>query len=209
MIDATIPARLVLIRHGQSVDNVAGRISGWTDSDLTPIGVEQAARAARYVAATYELRAIYASPLRRAYETARALAQLTGHEIVVRHDLRELHFGDVEGLSEIEMRERFGEHALRAIDEDDETFAWPNGETRSDFYRRTRDVLHEIAGRHPGDTIAVVSHGGVISALVAELVDGKPSAWRRHLVANCSVTEIHFDGARPIIVQKNLTSHLE
>jgi broad specificity phosphatase PhoE len=200
--------RLVLIRHGQSVDNVAGRISGWTDSALTQHGIEQARRTAEFVAMKFKLSAIYASTLRRAFDTASPLASLTGLPIVVREDLRELHFGAIEGLSEVEMRERYQDLVDRARDEDDELFAWPGGESRAGFFTRVQSAVADITRTHRGETIAVVSHGGVLSSLVAHVFEAKPSRWRRYLVSNCSVSELTSSDGRFTITQWNLVDHL-
>jgi broad specificity phosphatase PhoE len=203
-----VQTRLLLIRHGETDDNVAKRIAGWRESVLTERGRIQAALVAEFVAMRYRPAAVYASPLRRASETAADLAHRL--QISVRHDhgLRELHFGDAEGLSFDELGERFPDHLARARNVEDDDFGWPNGETRREFYVRTRLSLDVIADAHAGETVAVVTHGGVVSRFLAEIAEGKPGRWASYHPANCSVAEIVVADGRHSIVCWNVTDHL-
>src|SRR5207253_2117480 len=88
---------LLLVRHAQTVDNVANRLSGWTDSDLTPLGEAQVALLADHFNRAHgHTAAIYASPLIRARRTAEAIGALTGRDPVFDPDLREMHFGELD-----------------------------------------------------------------------------------------------------------------
>ena len=130
MSASSLPTRVVIVRHGESVDNVAGRISGWTDSALTELGRRQALRMAEHVGSRYQPSAIYASTLQRARHTAAPLVERTGAPLVVHPDLRELHFGVAEGLTHAEVVERHADIWIGAQSEDDLGFAWPGGESR-------------------------------------------------------------------------------
>jgi broad specificity phosphatase PhoE len=203
-----LETRLVLIRHGESDDNVAKRIAGWRESALTERGRNQVELVAEFVATRYRPTAIYASPLRRASETAAGLARRLGHPVRHHFGLRELHFGDVEGLTFDELRERFPELLARARNDEDDDFGWPNGETRRAFYLRTRQSIDVIASAHPGETIAVVTHGGVVSRLLAEILEGRPGRWATYLTANCSIAEIVVTDGTHSLVCWNVTGHL-
>jgi probable phosphoglycerate mutase len=204
-----VNTRLVLIRHGESEDNVLGRLSGWTDSGLTAIGVEQARRMARYVAGMYRPSALYASSLARAVRTAEPLAQLTGLPITVRDDLRELHFGDLDGLSVPEILARFPSEWERAQDEEDVTFRFPGGETRVEFYERVQRAFSDLIRSHAGQTVAVVSHGGVLSSFLADVAEGKPQRWRSFLKDNCALSELLAETGGISIVRWNFTDYLK
>src|SRR5437763_8096388 len=92
-------ATLLLVRHAETVDNVAVRLAGWTDSHLTARGEAQVALlAAHFNRAHGHAAAIYATPLIRARRTAEAIGTLTGHEPIFDDDLREMHFGELDGL---------------------------------------------------------------------------------------------------------------
>ncbi|HLG51248.1 MAG TPA: histidine phosphatase family protein [Chloroflexota bacterium] len=200
--------QLILVRHGESEDNLAQRLSGWTDSDLTPVGVEQAQRTAHHVARSYQPAVVYASPLRRARRTAEPLAALTGLPLNLHDDLREIYFGQAEGLSIPEVMERFPTDWQRAMDDDDLDFGFPGGETRRAFYARIGRVFQQIIDRHAGETVAIVSHGGVLSAFLAMVAEGRPQRWRAFYKQNCAISEVVANGRSLTIVRWNLTDHL-
>jgi 2,3-bisphosphoglycerate-dependent phosphoglycerate mutase len=203
-----LETRLVLIRHGETDDNVAKRIAGWRESVLTDRGRIQAELVAEFVATRYRHAAIYASPLRRAMETAEELARRLGYPVRHHHGLRELYFGDAEGMTLDELKERFPDAMDRARNDEDDEFGWPNGEKRRDFYLRTRQSIDVIANAHPGETIAVVTHGGVVSRLLADIVEGKPGRWASYHTTNCSVAEIVVSAGTHSLVCWNVTEHL-
>lgn len=187
---------LVLIRHGRTEHNSAGMTAGWTDSPLADIGRAQARHLARHVAATYVLRAIYASPLQRALDTARAVGRATGLAPISDPNLREQNFGDVEGLTIEQARVLYPELSRAASVVVDLSFGWPNGERRADFFGRVGRAMDSVVSSHLGGTVGVVTHGGVIGAFVADVVQGKPWLWRDYLVDNCSVTVVTDDQGR-------------
>src|SRR5207244_1907785 len=93
-------ATLLLVRHAETECNVAARLSGWTDSHLSPRGEAQVELPApHFNRAPGHAAAIYASPLVRTRRTAEAIARLTGHRLIFDPDLREMHFGELEGLT--------------------------------------------------------------------------------------------------------------
>jgi probable phosphoglycerate mutase len=187
---------LLLVRHAETVDNVAERLAGWTDSELSPRGEAQVALLAEHFNRAHgHTAALYASPLIRARRTAEAIGALTGREPVYDPDLREMHFGEVDGLLLEEVRERHADLLVGDQDADDEAFGWPGGESRAQFQARVEGVIDRIAAAHPGEHVAIVTHGGVISTFRA-LLHGQPAAaWRHWLVGNASLTEVVWDVA--------------
>ncbi len=185
---------LLLVRHAETVDNVAQRLSGWTDSDLSPRGEQQVRLLADHFNRAHgRAAALYASPLRRARRTAEAIGALTGHVPIFDPDLREMHFGELDGLPFEEIRARYPHLMDEDKSADDEAIAWPGGETRAEFAELVMRVLHRIAAAHAGEQVAVVTHGGVISFFLA-LLHGQPAAaWRNWLVGNASLTEVVWD----------------
>ena len=104
-----------------------------------------------------------------------------------------MHFGEVDGLSFRELRERHGD--LLAADDDPEAddFAWPSGESRRAFVDRVQRAMDRIARAHPGQAVAVVTHGGVIAMFLTAL-HGEPAAlWRKWIVPNASLTEVEWE----------------
>ena len=105
--------KLVLIRHGESTWNLENRFTGWTDVDLTPLGVEQAKQAGRLLKAEgYEFDVAYTSVLKRAVWTLwHALDQMDRTWLPVKNDwrLNERHYGALQGLNKAETAKKFGD----------------------------------------------------------------------------------------------------
>lgn len=152
---------LILIRHGETDWNVAGRWQGQADVPLNERGHRQAQALAERLAGT-ALAAIYASDLLRARETAAALAQVTGLPVLLDPRLREIHQGACQGLSIAEIRARFSAW-LQARDADPLRVGAPGGELPVVAQQRVVAALDEIAARHPQETVAVVAHGFVLA----------------------------------------------
>ncbi|MCU1569788.1 MAG: histidine phosphatase family protein [Naasia sp.] len=151
---------LVLVRHGQTDWNLQERIQGSSDIPLNETGREQA-RAAGRLLADQHWDAIVSSPLSRALETARIIAAEVGlHSVQTVDDLRERHYGAAEGLTGAEVEARFD--GGRQV---------TGRESRDAVIERVRPALIDIAEEHPGQSVLVVSHGGVIGSLVRDATD--------------------------------------
>jgi broad specificity phosphatase PhoE len=181
--------RLLLIRHGLTLHNLQYRYTGWGDPALTDLGQEQARLMAQFVAKEYGVDRLYASPLTRAWQTAGALGEAIGLAPRECADLREMFFGDVEGLTAAEFQSRFPETYAEARKQGNLDFRWPNGEHRGEFFSRVKRCVDGLMVP-PEGTIAVVTHGGVISGYLAQTVGGSPRRWLDYSVTNCSVTEL-------------------
>ncbi len=146
---------LVLVRHGETDWNRAGRVQGRTDIPLNETGREQArATAERLTGTAFD--AVAASPLSRAAETARIIADGLGlGDVELVDELVERNYGDAEGMTDTELDARFGGN-LGAQ------------ESRQETVDRVKPALLELARRHPGQRVLVVSHGGVIGSLVRD-----------------------------------------
>lgn len=157
--------RMILLRHGQTEWNNAGRFQGTTDIDLDDVGRQQADRAAKQLA-LLSPDVVYSSDLRRAIDTAAPLVDLTGAPIEVDLRLRERSFGPWEGLTRSEISAEYGE-----------SFAdWQAGrpfhleglETKQAVAERGGKALFTVVDRLPTDGTAVlVSHGGLIRQALA------------------------------------------
>jgi probable phosphoglycerate mutase len=154
---------LVLWRHGQTNHNVERRFQGQSDVPLNELGVLQAAEAARYLAALGPA-AIFSSDLSRAAATAAALGRLTGLTVQLDKDLRERAGGSWEGLTEVDIRERFPVQRL--------TWSPPDGEPAQAVTDRATAALQRIADGLPGGSMAVVvSHGAALGMAMARLLE--------------------------------------
>ena len=160
--------RLLLIRHGETPWNTEARIQGHIDIPLNDKGRWQAARVAQALA-DEELHAIYSSDLQRARHTAEAIAQAVGLPLSLDSALRERHFGRFEGMTQAEVAAQWPEEARRWRDRDP-SYGPQGGETLSAFYERCLAAITRLARQHPGQSIALVAHGGVLDYLAGCLV---------------------------------------
>src|SRR6202171_3063458 len=139
------------MRHAETEDNVNMRLSGWTDTDLSPRAESQIELLADHFNREHgHIDVLYSSPLIRARRTAEAIGALTGHTPILLDDLREMYFGDLDGRPFEELRAAYS-HLLDA-DENSaiEDFVWPSGESRSGFTARALRVTNHVARLHPG-----------------------------------------------------------
>lgn len=182
---------LLLIRHAE-VETSYHRVFGGsrTDMGLSPLGHSQAVALARYLHRRNPA-AVYASPMKRVRLT---LAPLTGDarlKPVIKHDLREVDFGDWTGLTWEEVREKFGISAFDWLEELHHA-RMPGAESGAQLIARTRACAGEILADHPGQTVVLASHGGVIRALLAAWLDLPLPKTVRFDVDYASVTQVDF-----------------
>jgi glucosyl-3-phosphoglycerate phosphatase len=185
---------LVLWRHGITDWNAGERVQGQSDTPLNDRGREQAATAARRLAARRPA-AIIASDLRRAADTAGALGALTDLPVRLDPRLRERHFGQWQGLTVTEIAERYpAEHARWRAGDDD--FGC-GVESLSDMAKRVGAALREAADAADGGTVVVATHGGAARHGIGELLGWPPEVtWSLIGLANCHWSELRLDPVR-------------
>jgi broad specificity phosphatase PhoE len=176
---------LLLARHGETDWNRERRVQGHTDRPLNAAGQAQARELGE--ALQFEsLDAVYSSDLSRAYDTALAVAEPRGLEVVQVADLRERHFGTWEGVTDAEILRRFPQAGGGP---------WGDGETPDEMTVRVVDALREIAAQHTGGQVLVVSHGGPMRAILRRYsvdIDGP--------IPNCHVIRLAVENGefRPL-----------
>jgi glucosyl-3-phosphoglycerate phosphatase len=173
--------RLVLLRHGQTGYNAGSRMQGQLDTDLTDLGRAQAVAAAEVLAKRQPL-LIVSSDLRRAYDTAVALGERTGLLVRVDPRLRETHLGDWQGLTHLEVDA--AAPGARLAWRDDARWAPHGGESRVDVADRSLPLVAELVADdtdwgadEPDRPVVLVTHGGLIAALTAALLDLPVDNW--------------------------------
>ena len=198
--------RLVVARHGETPANVAMLMQGSGDDSLTEKGRQQAQALARRLADEFgDAVALYSSPLGRALQTARAISAALNDLPVWSHpDLVEYDLGEWDGLPYMVLRDK---HRLWERMRADPDFTPPGGETPQGFARRVHTTFEEIIRAHPGQTVIVVSHGGVISTALALLIENDGSVWRKYQLFNCAFAEVLL-GEGPHLIRLNEASHL-
>ncbi len=201
------PTRLLLLRHGQTELSVQRRYSGRGNPALTELGREQAARAAKMLAAKGGISAVVTSPLSRARETAEAAATALDAPLTVLDGLIETDFGEWEGLTFLEAAERDPELHARWLG--DASLPAPGGESFDQVRERVDAVRRDLVGLYPGANLVVVSHVTPIKTLLQSALGVGPSLlYRLHLdLASLSIAEFYPDGGSSVRLV-NDTSYL-
>ncbi len=168
---AARPTRFVLVRHGEAGGNRELRYLGTTDSPLTERGFAQAQQLAAAVR-IFAPATLYSSPLARARATAEAIAAATGLAVAIEDDLREQSFGGWEMLTHAEVLLRDRERL--AAWESGADVAPPDGESLVAVRERALRLAERLAARHPGETVALVSHVSPIKALICAALELPP-----------------------------------
>ncbi|WP_226356715.1 bifunctional RNase H/acid phosphatase [Pseudonocardia sp. ICBG601] len=207
------PTRLILLRHGQTELSVERRYSGHGDPELTELGQKQAAAAARALATRLsgqgvEPAVVLSSPLRRARQTAAAVAETTGADLEVRDGLIETDFGGWEGLTFTEARERDPELHGRWIGSAD--VEPPGGESFRAVGERVEAERARIVEEFAGRTVVLVSHVTPIKMLLrTALGAGDEVLYRMHLDLAClNIADFYPDGGASVRLV-NETSYLD
>ncbi|MEU4113808.1 bifunctional RNase H/acid phosphatase [Kitasatospora sp. NPDC028055] len=191
--DLGTPTTFVLLRHGETPLTPEKRFSGsgGTDPELSDKGRWQAERAAEALAARGSIQAVVASPMRRTRQTAEIVAARLGLEVRYEEGLREVDFGDWEGLTFAEVQERYP----------DDLSAWlgsakakPTGSTESfaTLTHRAGVARDKILARYAGKTVLVVSHVSPIKTLVRLALGAPPDSMYRMELSAASICAVQY-----------------
>ena len=199
--------RFLIVRHAESALNVQHRIQGHKDSGLTSKGFRQAERLAHKIK-KIRIDKIYSSDLGRAYSTTLEIARHTKLPIVQDPLLREIHLGEWEGKTPEEVNELYDQGYQKWLKKPS-GIKIPKGEPLKQFKKRVTGRLRAIARSNRGKTVLVVTHGGVITALLSEWLKADFDNLLLHLqIDNTSLTVA--DETEKLVRLKiiNDTSHL-
>ncbi len=201
------PTRFLLLRHGQTELSIERRYSGRGNPPLTALGREQAARAAKMLAAKGDIAAVISSPLGRAQETADAAATALGVPMQICEGLIETDFGDWEGLTFAEAVAR--DPQLHSDWLGDPSLPAPDGESFDQVRERVEAARRDLIALYPGANLVVVSHVTPIKTLLQLALGVGPSLlYRLHLdLASLSIAEFYPDGGSSVRLV-NDTSYL-
>lgn len=181
---------LVLVRHGETAWNAEGRVQGQTDVPLNDVGRAQA-EALVPVLGAERFAAIYSSDLLRVRETAQPTARVLRLDAALDAGLRERHYGQFETLTYLECAARFPAEfeRFRAKELD---FDFGTGESLRDFNARAIACVHSIAARHPGASVLVFTHGGVLEMLLREATARGLRSSRDFEIPNAAINRFDF-----------------
>lgn len=201
------PTRVLAIRHGETAWNVDSRVQGHLDIPLNDKGRWQARRMASALA-DEPVAAIYASDLKRAFETARALSDAVGVPVQPDEGLRERAFGLFEGQSFKEIEAKWPEWSERWRRRDPQ-FRPGGGESLEDFHARIAATARRLCEAHPGQTVALVAHGGVMDCLYRLATRIEPNTPRTWQLGNASINRLLYTPGGFSLVGWSDTSHLD
>ena len=204
----TRPARFLLLRHGETEMSVSKQFSGLSDPALTAKGQWQARRAAEYVGARGNIAAVLSSPLGRAQQTARAVADALDTDVTTDDGLIEMDFGDWEGKTFTEVRAEYPEqHKSFFFDANSCT---PDGECMEDVYQRIQGVMDRLTRDYAGQNVVLVSHVTPIKAILRYALGVDATMFRTlHLdLAGLSIVEFYGEG-KTVVRRVNDTHYLE
>jgi probable phosphoglycerate mutase len=199
-----------LIRHGETDWNLEGRWQGHADVPLNELGLRQARLLGQRLAREgVRFDAIYSSDLARAFQTAWELGAAVKVPVQLLPPLREIDLGAWSGLTYPEIQQRFpAEVALLAQNQD---VPRGGGETMAALRKRVSEAVTAICAHHPGETLALVTHGGCVRALLAHAADSRAHDPFRQFphIGNTSITvlRVESDGWHTDVV--NDMTHLE
>lgn len=204
---------VLLIRHGDALPGAEEVVAGGYDAQALS---DQGRRQAAALAEAWHgipIAAVYSSPIGRARETAQPLARDRSLDVVIEPDLREIELGpigvdaDMKSPEEISaaLRTRLRDIAVVALS----TGTWdsiPGTEPSAHLRARVRVAVGQIAARHPGERVAVVSHGGAINAYLASVLGIERDYF--FPAANTSVSVVRVNGERALLFGLNDVRHL-
>ncbi len=196
----------LILRHGETLWNRAGRLQGWQNSALSDAGRAQAAALAARLAGE-RVDAIVASDLGRTRETAVPIAARLGLPLALDAGLRERCYGELEGLTWPEI-ERTRPRDYRRLVARDPDYLAPGGESGTQFHDRVVSALVHLARRHEGRSVAVVTHGGVLGIVYRHAKDIALEMPRTFAAPNAAVNRVRISGRRWHIDAWADTGHL-
>jgi probable phosphoglycerate mutase len=204
--------RWLLIRHAESEGNREWRLQGQREYPMTDRVRCQAQTLARRLAGR-QVAAVYSSPLRRAWDTAGAMAEALGLTVQALPAVQEYDFGELSGLTWREIHERAPAVAAAVVSRGAEYPSYPGEEGREAFRQRVCGALWDLRERHHGETIAVVTHAGVIAVFLMDVLGrhtrGRFRSWWRTARSVVQTLGQRWPGAPPaVLVSLNDVCHL-
>jgi len=196
---------LMLVRHGETEWNVQRRYQGQSDVPLSEIGKRQAESIAGRLA-SQEIDAIYASDLKRAWQTAQVIAAQNGLDVISEPRLRELKFGILEGLTFEEAEEKYPEMITAWLDDFNNTPE--RAETIDMFNARIVSLLDDLKRKHDEQVVLLVGHGGSLSEILHVVLGLSPEKRWYIQMENASLSEVLIADDYVALNRLNDTCHL-
>ena len=198
--------KLILVRHALTVDNQKSRLSGHIDSSISEEGKEQIDKITNYLK-DFDIDKIYTTTSSRTKDTVKKLSELKSIEIIEKESLKEISFGDFEGLTFDEIKDKYPKEFQDMIEKGYE-YKYPNGESLIDSYNRVCIELDNINSNNDDRTILISSHGGTIRNIITYLISNSYKYHWNFKIDNGSVTILEVQDGFTVITAMNNTSFI-
>lgn len=198
--------KLILVRHALTIDNQKSRLSGHIDSSISEEGKEQIDKITNYLK-DFDIDKIYTTTSSRTKSTVKKLSELKSIEIIERESLKEISFGNFEGLTFDEIKNKYPEEFQDMIQKGYE-YKYPNGESLIDSYNRVYIELDNIISNNDNRTILICSHGGTIRNIITYLISNSYKYHWNFKIDNGSVTILEVQDGFTVITAMNNTSFI-
>ena len=198
--------KLILVRHALTVDNQKSRLSGHIDSSISEEGKEQIDKITNYLK-DFDIDKIYTTTSSRTKDTVKKLSELKSIEIIEKESLKEISFGDFEGLTFDEIKDKYPKEFQDMIEKGYE-YKYPNGESLIDSYNRVCIELDNIISNNDDRTILIFSHGGTIINIITYLISNSYKYHWNFKIDNGSVTILEVQDGFTVITAMNNTSFI-
>jgi broad specificity phosphatase PhoE len=196
---------LILIRHGETIWNKDGRVQGLSDIELSDVGLNQAHKLALSIQ-DINIKAIYSSPMKRAYQTAQIINEIHNAPIYLEPGLMEMDQGDFEGLTFKEIKACEKDFLQQWI-QDAAAVTMPNGESLAGLQKRAWSVVANIIDKN--ENALIVSHNFTIAAILCKISGISLSQFRKVCVGTASKTMVSFQNGSASIDVLNDRTHLD
>ncbi len=199
---------LLLVRHGLTEYNVNRRFAGSSDVELSPLGCQQVTRLRERLAGQ-PIESVYCSDLKRARVTAEMLVDGRNLAPIPSPELREVDYGECEGLTFSQIKERYP-HVAEGVYAPEKGLEFPGGESFAAMVERITRFKDRLARHAPADNILIVSHSGPLRSLICSLLGISQGCWRQLRIDNASLSIVDTYPPRAAILSLlNGTSHLK
>lgn len=197
---------LYIVRHGQTEWNLAGKLQGQMDSNLTELGIKQAKWLSESLKEV-KFDAVYSSSSGRAFNTAEILYNGESEDIIKDDNLREINLGDWEGIERSKIQEEYPT-TLELFWSEPHNYIPVTGESYQDLNDRVVSSLKDIISKHKNENILIVSHGVVIKTIMAYFENRElKDLWNPPFIYNTSVCKVEINDEGHNIILHGDTSH--
>ena len=198
--------KIILVRHALTTDNEENRLSGHIDSSVSKTGKIQIDKLTSYLE-NMNIDKIYTTTSSRTKDTVKNISQMKCIDLIEKDTLKEINFGDFEGITFEEIKESNPDEFEKMIKEGYH-YKYPNGESLVETYHRVSKEVDEIIEDNKEQTVLICSHGGSIRNIITHLISKSYDYHWNFRIDNASVTILEVENGFTVINTMNNTSFI-